>query len=157
MTPAINAAKKAKVAYQTHSYDHDPKSNSYGEEAADKLGVEPQRVFKTLMVALNGDNKKLAVAIVPVSHNLDLKAVGAALSAKKVMMADGQDAQRATGYVLGGISPLGQKKRLPMVIDASAQSLESIFVSAGRRGLEIELSATDLASITQAVFAKITR
>ena len=157
MTPAINAAKKAKISYRTHSYDHDPKSSSYGEEAADKLGVDSQRVFKTLMVSLNGDSKKLAVAIVPVSHTLDLKAIGTALNAKKVAMADGQDAQRATGYVLGGISPLGQKKQLPMVIDSSAQPHESIFVSAGRRGLEIELSATDLASITRASFAEIAR
>ncbi|MEH6625470.1 MAG: Cys-tRNA(Pro) deacylase [Motiliproteus sp.] len=157
MTPAINAAKKAKIEFSTHSYDHDAKAKSYGQEAALALGLDPQQVFKTLLVELNGNPKELAVGIVPVSGSLDLKAVGKALKAKKIAMANPQEAQRATGYILGGISPLGQKKRLPTVIDTSAEALDRIFVSAGRRGLEIELSPQDLATLTQGDFASIAR
>lgn len=155
MTPAINTAKKAKVKYNVHEYTHDPKAESYGEEAAEAIGVAAERVFKTLLVAINGDNKKLAVGVVPVSGQLDLKAMAAALKAKKLTMANPQDAERATGYVVGGISPLGQKKRLPMVLDSSAESFETIYMSAGRRGLEIEMSAADLQTLTGAVIASI--
>ena len=155
MTPAINTAKKAKVKYNVHEYTHDPKAESYGEEAAEAIGIAAERVFKTLLVAINGDNKKLAVGVVPVSGQLDLKAMATALKAKKLTMANPQDAERATGYVVGGISPLGQKKRLPMVLDSSAESFETIYMSAGRRGLEIEMSAADLQTLTGAVMASI--
>lgn len=157
MTPAINAAKKAKVAYQVHEYEHDPSAESYGEEAAVALGLDPAQVFKTLLVAVNGDNKKLAVGVVPVSGQLDLKAMATALKAKKVVMANPQDAERATGYVVGGISPLGQKKRLPLVLDSSAESYATICMSAGRRGLEIEMAAADLLKLTLGTLAAIGR
>lgn len=157
MTPAINAAKKARVKYQVHEYSHDPAAASYGEEAAEALGQPLAQVFKTLLVEINGDNRKLAVAVVPVAGQLDLKAMAAALKAKKVAMANPVDAERAAGYVVGGISPLGQKKRLPAVLDASAAEFDTIFMSAGRRGLEIELAAADLCQITGAVMAPIGR
>lgn len=157
MTPAINAAKKAGVTYKVHEYQHDPNAESYGGEAADALGIDPGQVFKTLLVALNGDNKKLAVAVVPVSGQLDLKAMAAALKVKKVAMANPQDAERATGYIVGGISPLGQKKRLPMVLDSSSESFATIYMSAGRRGLEIELAPADLMQLTGATSAVVGR
>lgn len=153
MTPAINAAKKAKVAYQIHEYEHDPASDSYGEEAAMKLGVPENQVFKTLIVSI-GD-KELAVAVAPVSVMLNLKQMAKAVKVKKAGMADTADAERATGYVLGGISPLGQKKRLKTVIDGSAQQFKTVFISAGRRGLDIELSPIDLQRLTNATFADI--
>jgi Cys-tRNA(Pro)/Cys-tRNA(Cys) deacylase len=155
MTPAINAAKKAKVDHKIHEYKHDPKAESYGDEAAKVLNIEPSQVFKTLLVALNGDQKKLAVGVVPVSGQLDLKAMAGALKVKKVVMANPEDAERATGYVVGGISPLGQKKRLPLVLDASASSFKTIFMSAGKRGLEIEMSSVDLLKLTAGVLAPI--
>lgn len=155
MTPAINAAKKARVEYQVHQYEHDPGSESYGEEAAEKMGQNPQRVFKTLVVKLDG--KQLAVAIVPVVGKLDLKAMASACNAKKAVMADPQEVQRSTGYVLGGVSPLGQKKRLPTILDQSAESFTTIFVSAGRRGLEIELSAPELLKLTSGKYSNIVR
>ncbi len=157
MTPAINAVKKARVPYQMHEYSHDPAAASYGEEAAEALGQPLAQVFKTLLVEINGDNRKLAVAVVPVAGQLDLKAMAAALKAKKVAMANPVDAERATGYVVGGISPLGQKKRLPTVLDASAAQFATIFMSAGKRGLEIELAAADLCQVTGAVMASIGR
>ncbi|MFC3153415.1 Cys-tRNA(Pro) deacylase [Litoribrevibacter euphylliae] len=152
MTPAINAAKKAKISFQTHQYEHDSTAESYGEEAAEKLGISSNRVFKTLLAEVD---KELVVAVLPVSHLLNLKRCAAAFKGKKAVMANPQDAERATGYVVGGISPLGQKKRLKMVIDESAQTFESIYVSAGRRGLEIELSAGDLAKLTGAIFSSV--
>jgi Cys-tRNA(Pro)/Cys-tRNA(Cys) deacylase len=155
MTPAINAAKQAKVTFQVHEYAHDPKAESYGEEAAEKLGLPLERVFKTLVVSLDG--KALAVAVVPVSGMLDMKQCAAALGAKKCDMAERKDAERSTGYVLGGISPLWQKKRLRTVIDASAEGFDTVFVSAGRRGLEIELAPADLVRLTGGVFAVVGR
>ncbi|GGO79615.1 Cys-tRNA(Pro)/Cys-tRNA(Cys) deacylase [Marinobacterium nitratireducens] len=157
MTPAINVARKARIPFQIHEYTHDPAAASYGLEAADALGQPPERVFKTLLVALNGDPRRLGVAIVPVSGQLDLKAVAAALGAKKASMADPGDAERATGYVVGGISPLGQKKRLPMALDSSAGNFPTLYMSAGRRGLEIEMAAEDLIRLTGAIMAPIGR
>jgi len=153
MTPAINMARKAGVEYRIHEYTHDPDCDSYGEEAAEKLGVSPQQVFKTLVVSLDGKN--LAVGIVPVISKLSLKQIARAAGAKKAAMADPAEVERATGYVLGGVSPLGQKKRLKTVIDSSAQAHARIHVSAGRRGLEIELAPGDLARLTGAVFAPL--
>lgn len=153
MTPAVDVAKKHKIKFEIHQYSHDAKASAYGEEAADKLGLDPQCVFKTLVVSnLDGT---MAVAIVPVSMQLNMKRVAKALAWKKACMADKTAVSRATGYVLGGVSPLGQKKRLLTVIDASAQNFGTIFVSAGKRGLEIELSADDLATLTNARFADI--
>jgi len=155
MTPAIDLLKKAKAEHRVHSYHHDPKAPSYGLEAAEKLGLEPARVFKTLLAA--SDKGELLVAVVPVAGSLDLKALAQAAGVKKADMADPGAAQRATGYLLGGISPLGQKKRLRTFIDDSAQQFASIYVSAGRRGLEVELQAAVLAQLTQALFAPIGR
>lgn len=152
MTPAVNAAKKAKVAHTLHKYNHQPDSAAYGEEAANALGLPAAQVFKTLVV---DDSGTLAVAIVPVSCKLNLKACASALGAKRVEMADPKAAERATGYVVGGISPLGQKKRLATVVDESALSFDTIFVSAGRRGLEIELAPHDLVSLTHATVGVI--
>ncbi|MBU1312112.1 MAG: Cys-tRNA(Pro) deacylase [Gammaproteobacteria bacterium] len=142
MTPAIDLAKQQGIAYTVHHYQHDPAALSYGLEAAEKLGVKPEQVFKTLVVQLEG--KQLAVAVLPVNQQLSMKLLAKALGAKKAEMANAHDVMRSTGYVLGGVSPLGQKKPLPTVIDSSAQQFERIFVSAGKRGLEIELSGTDL-------------
>lgn len=155
MTPAIMAAKRAKISYLVHEYLHNSDALSYGEEAASALGVHPERVFKTLLVALAGQSNRLAVGVVPVSSKLNLKAMAKVLGAKKVTMADPAVAERITGYVVGGISPLGQKKRLPMVLDTSAQAFETIFVSAGKRGLEIELTASALMQLTAAVTGEI--
>jgi Cys-tRNA(Pro)/Cys-tRNA(Cys) deacylase len=141
-TPAIVAAERAGIAFTLHDYVHDPKADSYGLEAAEKLGLDPVRVFKTLVADVDGT---LTVAIVPVGAQLDLKALG-----KRVTMADVRLAERTTGYVTGGISPLGQRKRLPTVLDESALAFETIHVSAGRRGLEIELAPSDLLALTGA-------
>ena len=153
MTPAIDLARKAGITHQVNEYGHDPKSDSYGTEAAEKLGLDPERVFKTLVVET--DAGELVVAIVPVSTTVNLKRVAKAVKAKKAAMAYRQKVQRTTGYVLGGVSPLGQKKALTTVIDDSALAFDTIHVSAGRRGLEIELAATDLATLTGASFAPI--
>lgn len=153
MTPAVNKAKKAKIAYTLHQYDHDPSAESYGEEAAEKLNLSPDQVFKTLVIEL--DSGELAVALVPVCGMLDLKAAAGLLGRKKAKMADKKDVERATGYVLGGVSPLGQKKRLSFIIDESAREFDTLFVSAGRRGLEIELSPRDLGELTRARFGRI--
>ncbi|AVI62652.1 Cys-tRNA(Pro) deacylase [Halomonas sp. GFAJ-1] len=151
MTPAINSAKRAGIVFQLHEYQHDVAAPSYGQEAAEKLGVAVEQVFKTLVVKLDG--KQLAVGIVPVSCQLGLKQIAKAAGAKKAAMAEPSEVERTTGYVLGGVSPLGQKKRLPTYIDASAQGFSTLYVSAGRRGLEIELSPNDLATLSQGCFA----
>ena len=155
MTPAIDLLKKVRAAHTVHSYSHDPKAPSYGLEAAEKLGLAPERVFKTLLAA--SEKGELLVAVVPVAGTLDLKALAAAAGVKKAEMADPAAAQRATGYLLGGISPLGQKKRLRTFIDASALDFPSIFVSAGRRGLEVELAAALLAEHAGGRFAPLGR
>lgn len=153
MTPAINIAKKNKISYKIREYEHDPASESYGLEAAEKLGLSEERVFKTLVV--NIDHKELAVAVVPVSSMLSLKLMAKAAGAKKAEMANKADVQRSTGYVLGGVSPLGQKKKLKTFIDGSAQAFETILVSAGRRGLEVELSPVDLKILVNGAFSNI--
>ncbi len=155
MTPAVNAAKKAGISYRIHAYEHDPDHSSYGMEAAQKLGIPPQRVFKTLVVSLEG--RGLAVAVVPVSSQLDLKAFAKAVNVKKVAMAEARPVERSTGYVLGGVSPLGQKRRLLTLIDRSANDFSTLFVSAGRRGLEIELAAEDLSRLLDARYADIAK
>lgn len=139
-TPAIVAAEKAGIRFTLHEYAHDPKAASYGLEAAEKLGLDPARVFKTLVVSVDGE---LTVVMVPVEAQVDLRALG-----KRAAMADPKLAERTTGYVTGGISPLGQRKRLPTILDESALAYETIHVSAGRRGLEIELAPADLLALT---------
>ena len=157
MTPAVRIAKKAGIVFTLHEYPHDSQvssnSKNYGEEASTSLGVLPQQVFKTLLVSVN-DNQ-LAVAIVPVSHQLNFKSVAKALGYKKASMANPREAEKATGYVLGGISPLGQKKQLPFVIDETVVKFETVYVSAGRRGLEIEIAPKDLIDLCQAKTADI--
>ena len=155
MTPAVSAAKKARIAYELHAYTHDPDCTAYGMEAVERLGLDAARVYKTLVVAVG--ERDLAVAVVPVAAQLDLKAFAKSVGAKKAAMADPALAERSTGYVLGGVSPLGQKKRLPTVVDASAQNHPTLFVSAGRRGLEIELSPANLCQLTGGRFADIAR
>lgn len=153
-TPATVALTTAGVSFTVHAYDHDPSHPSYGEEAAEAMGVSPDRVFKTLVADVDGT---LTVAVVPVAGSLDLKALATAVAGKRAAMADPTLAERTTGYVRGGISPLGQRKRLPTVLDASASAHESICVSAGRRGLEVELSPADLTHLTNATLAPIAR
>jgi Cys-tRNA(Pro)/Cys-tRNA(Cys) deacylase len=155
MTPAINLVKKKKIPHTIHQYEHDPNHESYGLEAVEALGQDPDSVFKTLLFSLNGDAKNLAVAIIPVEMKLNLKMAAKAAGAKKAEMADKDIAQKTTGYVLGGISPLGQKKALPTFIHISAEKRETMCVSAGRRGLEIELAPHDLASLTRAKFTSL--
>ena len=153
-TPALDAAENAGIPYAVHAYEHDPAHESFGLEAAEKLDVGPERVFKTLVVA---HDKELCVGVVPVENQLDLKAIAAALGVKSVAMADVALAERTTGYVAGGISPLGQKKQLRTVLDASMNHFDTVYVSAGKRGLEIELNPADLKRLTNAHFAPIAR
>jgi Cys-tRNA(Pro)/Cys-tRNA(Cys) deacylase len=148
-TPALSAARAAGIPHRVHEYAHDTGAASYGLEAAAALGVDPARVFKTLVVAVDG---ALAVAVVPVEAQLDLRALG-----KRAVMAEPRQAERATGYVTGGISPLGQRRRLPTFVDDSALALETMFVSAGRRGLEIELAPHDLLALTGGTARPIAR
>ena len=151
-TPATVALTRAGVVHRLHRYEHDDATTSYGKEAAAALGVEPDQIFKTLLADLGGE---LVVAVVPVSAQLDLKALAGLLGAKKAAMADPAAAQRSTGYVLGGISPLGQRSRLRTVVDASATDLPTLYVSAGRRGLQVELAPTDLVRVTGAVLGAV--
>ncbi|TDB01276.1 Cys-tRNA(Pro) deacylase [Halomonas marinisediminis] len=155
MTPAVKQLEKAGIAFTLAEYPHDPRSPAYGEEAAQALGLSVDEVFKTLLARL--DDGRLVVAIVPVSSQLDLKALARAAGARKARMAEGEEAQRATGYVLGGISPLGQKRRLPTFLDASVEVLASIHVSGGRRGLEICLAPADLLRLTGGRLAALAR
>jgi len=154
MTPAVLAARKAGVVHEVLSYEHDPGAESYGLEAAEALGLEPASVYKTLVASVDG---ALVIALVPVDRTLDLKALADAVGGKRAEMAAADAAQRATGYVLGGISPLGQRRRLPTVIDPAALSLARVHVSAGRRGLEIALAPSDLVRLCGARTAAIAR
>jgi len=153
MTPAINLADKLKLTYRIHEFDHDSNAASFGLEAAEKMNKDGAQIFKTLVVQT--DSKALAVAIVPVTTTLNFKKMAKALGCKKVQLAEPTLVLKSTGYVLGGVSPLGQKKRLPTMIDNLAADFATIFVSAGRRGLEIELSPKDLATALTAKFADI--
>lgn len=153
MTPAIDLLRKKKIAHTVHEYEHDPAAESYGLEAAEKLGIDPARTFKTLVVKL--DKGTLAVGIVPVSSMLNLKRMAKACGAKKAAMAPPPEVERATGYVLGGVSALGQRKRLPTVIDESAARFETVYVSAGKRGMDVELAPGDLQSLLGARFESL--
>ncbi len=151
-TPATALLSKLRITHTVHTYDHDPRRGSYGLEAADALGVPPGRVFKTLVAEVDG---VLTVGVVPVAGQLDLKALAAAAGGKKAAMADTAAAERATGYVAGGISPLGQRKRLPVLVDSAALAFPTVFCSGGRRGLEIELAPADLIRAAAARVAPI--
>jgi Cys-tRNA(Pro)/Cys-tRNA(Cys) deacylase len=153
-TPATTELTRLGVAFGVHPYEHDPAAASYGLEAAAALSVPPGQVFKTLLVEAD---RGLAVGIVPVDRSLDLKALATSLGVKKVSMADPAAAERSTGYVVGGISPIGQKKRLPTVLDRSASAFDVVYVSGGRRGLDLSLSPGDLVAATGAVLAAIAR
>ena len=150
-TPATVALERAGFTFTLHSYDHDPQNSAYGDEAAAALGVDPARIFKTLIVQADG----LTVAVLPVADHLDLKAMGGAVGTKRVTLADPALARRSTGYVLGGISPLGQRTPLPTVLDESALAFATILLSAGKRGLQVELSPQDLVAATGAIIAAI--
>ncbi len=151
-TPATALLARSDVPFSLHPYAHDPRADAYGEEAAAALGVAPERIFKTLIASVDG---KLVCAVVPVAGRLDLKALAASVGGKRAEMADPQAAARATGYVVGGISPLGQKSRLAVVVDESAAAFDTVYVSAGRRGLQVELAPDDLLRLAPAVFARI--
>lgn len=151
-TPATALIVRAKVPHTLHPYEHDARASAYGLEAAAALGVPPGRLFKTLVASVDG---RLAVGVVPVSGSLDLKALAAALGGKRAAMAEPAAAERATGYVTGGISPLGHRSRLPVVIDASARDWETVYVSAGRRGLQVALAPEDLVRLAAATVAPI--
>lgn len=153
MTPAVRAAEAARIAFSLHCYEHDPSADSFGLEAAEKLGVPPERMFKTLVAQIDG--KQLVLALVPVAARLDLKKLAAVVGGKKAQLADPVAAERATGYVLGGISPLGGRKRLPTLLDESAAAASTVFVSAGQRGLQIELATEDLIRLTSATTAPL--
>ena len=151
-TPATNLLTSKGIDFKAHEYSHDPNSTSFGLEAAEKLGIDPNRVFKTLIANVD---ESFAVAIVPVNQQVSLKSLARTLAAKRAVMADPAAAARLTGYVVGGISPLGQKRLFSTVIDQSAKEFETILVSGGRRGFDIELSPQDLAELLSAVFAEI--
>jgi Cys-tRNA(Pro)/Cys-tRNA(Cys) deacylase len=153
MTPAISYLEKHNISHRILRYEHDPNAESYGLEAAEKLGLDSEQVFKTLVVSLDGNN--LGCVLIPVSHTMNLKAVAKAFSAKKAGMAEPKLVEKTTGYVLGGVSPIGQKKRIPCAIDVSAAELNEVYVSAGRRGLEIAIKPQTLAQVCQANFSKL--
>lgn len=153
MTPAVDVLRRAGTWYALHEYSHSPAARSYGLEAAEKLGFDPARVLKTLVIEL--EPRELAVAIVPVDQQLDLKAAARALGAKKANLAELRIAERTTGYVAGGVSPLGQRKRLRTAIEADVEHYDTVYVSGGRRGLDVELRPADLVALTGAVLASL--
>lgn len=148
MTPAIHLLKKKKIPYTIHQYSHDTRVTAYGLEAVEKLGISSERIFKTLVVSL--DANSLATAVIPVPEKLSMKLMAHATSAKKAARAEPIDVERVTGYVLGGVSPVGQKKQLPTFLDYSARNFDTIIISAGRRGIDIEIAPTDLLNLTKA-------
>ncbi len=154
MTPATKALDKAQIDYSIHEYQHDANTEAFGLEAAEKLNLEAELVFKTLIAQL--DTAKLVVAIIPVAQKLNMKNLAKAAGAKKAAMANPQEVQRSTGYILGGVSPIGQKKSLPTFIDITAEKLSQMYVSGGRRGFDIGLSPTDLKMMTKAQFITLT-
>ena len=153
-TPATVALTRAGITFTLHGYAHDPRATSYGSEAAEALGLDPDRVCKTLLAEVDGN---LVVAVVPVAGWLDLKALARALGGRKAAMADPKDAERSTGYVVGGIAPVGQKRRLPTVVDESATAYDVVYVSAGRRGLDLGIAPADLVTATGAITAEVSR
>ena len=153
-TPATAVLAAASIPFTEHAYDHDPANRNFGDEAAAALGLDPEQVFKTLMVDVDGG---LVVAVVPVTGKLDLGALATAVNGKRATMADPALAQRKTGYLVGGISPIGQKSSLPTVVDETAELFDTVFVSGGKRGFDIELAPADLIAITGAILAAIAR
>jgi len=153
-TPATVALARAGIGFTLHEYAHDPRARSYGLEAAEELGLDPSRVFKTLLASVDG---RLVVAVVPVSGQLDLKATARALGGSRAAMAGKAEAERATGYVLGGISPVGQRRAHPTVVDTTALDHTTIYVSAGRRGLDLEIAPADLVRVTGAITDRVGR